>query len=121
MAGRMAGHVQYRELETEFGDQRALALCERQVPCRHVLASRPEGPRAGFGHERRHAADVIGVVMGREYRGEREPLLRERGEDRRGIARIHDGDDLRVRDAADHPDIIVAERRSRPHVEHARV
>ena len=71
--------------------------------------------------ERRHAADVVGVVMRREDRRERESFVRERREDRRGIARIHDGDDTRIGGAADHPDVVVPKRRDRPHVEHARV
>ncbi len=81
--------------------------------------ARPEGARARRGPERCDAADVIGVVMRREDGREREPCLLERGEDRRGVARIHDGDGARVGAAADHPDVVVAERRDRPHVEHA--
>ena len=94
VAGRVAGHVQHRELETEFGISARSPCASGRTPAGMRSRAGPEGARAGLGHERRHAADVIGVVMRREDRGERESFVRERGEDRRGIARIHDGDDF---------------------------
>ena len=65
------------------------------------------------------AADVIGMMMRRENCFERESFRGEHRQHRPGIARIDDGDRARVGAAANHPDVVVAERRDRPHVEHA--
>ena len=121
VAGRVAGNVEHLEVEPEPGDLGTVSCGERPDAGRHALARGAESAGTGRGHERRHAADVVGVVMRREDRREREAFALEHGEYRRGIARIDDGDGARIGAAADHPDVIVAKRRDRPHVEHARV
>ncbi len=104
-----------------FGLAERIELIVPEISYGHPLPGGSEHWRTGSGDQTGDAADVIGMMVGRENRLEPESFGSERREHRTGIARIDDGDRAGLGGAADHPDVVVVACRDRPHVEHARV
>jgi SAM-dependent methyltransferase len=121
VARGVPGNVENLELQVERGQRNAVSRGQALHLDGQALACRTECEGARLRDELGGAADVIRMMMRRENGREAQALPLERGEDRRRIARVDDGDRARVARAADHPDVVVLERCDRRHVGHVRV
>ena len=107
MCARVPGNVEHRELDAERREAHLVAAADRMRESGDRLVARPIDGNAVALQQLGDAADVVGVVVGGEDRGELELLAREIVEHRLRLAGIDHRGMARV---AQRPDIVVLER-----------
>jgi hypothetical protein len=112
----MTRDVEHREGDAELRDRHRIALGDRMGERRDGFVLWSIHRHAIFFQKLRDAADVVGMVMRGEDRGELELLALQIVEHRPRLAGIHHRG---VRRVAQRPDVVVLERSDRNHIEHA--
>ncbi len=116
VAAGVAGYGDDLEVHADAGYRDVFAARQRVAHAGDVFDGRTEHRHGGMGQQFGNAADMVAVVVGGKDGTEAVAALRQVFQDRRGVARVDDGD-LAV--GAQQPDVVVVEGGQGQYFSHA--